>query len=469
MTPLPRRHLLAGTAAAGGLLAVGAPGDASAEDRASAEGRGPAGGRVDKPFLALLTEAADARVAEVVDGLETVLGQLNNLGQARPAARGLRLLTSVHVWGDAAHHHDGALIAPMTRLVDALAAAQFDDGLYDQGAVHSPPDTAFSIVDLGLVYGLLDADGHTGTRAIRATLKRILLKAGKGLSTGGVHTPNHRWKVCAALARINSFWPDARYTRRIDAWLAEGVDRYDSGQYSERSATYAPIVTNPSLLTLARLTERPALHAHVRRNLDATLHLLEPDGEVETVHSRRQDQKTVKHLSEYWMQFRALALRERDGRFADVAATIQRRGADQTFDETPLGDFLAEVLDHPELAAPLPDATATPTEFTWHDKDCGLVRIARGGRGPRSSAAPTSPTSTRSPRVCPPTRRSSSGARARPSSTRSGCPRSSSRSATSGPRTWSARRTAGGCGPRCGPVSTFRCRRSTAAPTGGIR
>ncbi|MCC4321514.1 hypothetical protein [Streptomyces malaysiensis] len=378
MTPLPRRHFLAGTAVAGGLLAVGAPGDASAAGGASASGRGWAEGRVDRPFLALLTEAADARVAEVVDGLDAVLGQLNDLGQARPAARGLRLLTSVHVWGDAAHHHDGALIGPMTRLVDALAAAQFDDGLYDQGAVHSPPDTAFSIVDLGLVYGLLDADDHGGTKAIRATLRKILLKAGAGLSTGGVHTPNHRWKVCAALARINSLWPDARYTRRIDAWLAEGIDQYDSGQYSERSATYAPIVTNPSLLTLARLTGRPRLYERVRRNLEATLHLLEPDGEVETVHSRRQDQKTVKHLSEYWLQFRALALRERDGRFAAVAATVQRRGADQTFDETPLGDFLAEVLDHPELAAPLPGATAVPEEFTFHDPDCGLVRIAKG-------------------------------------------------------------------------------------------
>ncbi|GAA3364669.1 hypothetical protein GCM10017744_064360 [Streptomyces antimycoticus] len=457
MTPLPRRHFLAGTAVAGGLLAVGAPGAASAASR------------VDKPFLALLTEAADARVAEVVDGLDAVLDQLNNLGQARPAARGLRLLTSVHVWGDAAHHHDGALIAPMTRLVDALAAAQFDDGLYDQGAVHSPPDTAFSIVDLGLVYGLLDADGHTGTRAIRATLKTILLKAGKGLSTGGVHTPNHRWKVCAALARINSFWPDARFTRRIDAWLAEGIDQYDSGQYSERSATYAPIVTNPSLLTLARLTERPRLYDHVRRNLEATLHLLEPNGEVETVHSRRQDQKTLKHLSEYWLQFRALALRERDGRFAAVAATIQRRGADQTFDETPLGDFLAEVLDHPELAAPLPKTTGAPGSSPSTTGTAGWCGSRRGTPGPPSSAAPTSLTSTRFPRACPPTRRSSNGARARPSWTRSGCPRSSSRSATSGPRTWSARRTAGGCGPRCGPDTICRCRPSTAAPTGGIR
>jgi len=364
---LLRRHFLAGTAAVGGLLAAGAP-------QATAAARG----RTDKPFLDLLTKAADKRVAEVVDGLDATLAQLNNLGQARPAARSLRLLTSVHVWADAEHHHDAKLIAPMTRLADALAAAQFDDGLFDQGAVHSPPDTAFSIVDLGLLYGLLDDDDHPSTAKIRATLKKILRKAGAGLSTGGLHTPNHRWKVCAALARINSFWPDARYTRRIDAWLAEGIDQYDRGQYSERSATYAPIVTNPALLTLARLTDRPKLYDNVRRNLEATLHLVEPNGDVETVHSRRQDQKTVKHLSEYWLQYRALALRDKDGRFAAMAETVQRRGADQTFDETPLGDFLAEVLDEPELAAPLPKATAAPSEFTWHDKDSGLVRIGRG-------------------------------------------------------------------------------------------
>ncbi|ADI10087.1 hypothetical protein SBI_06967 [Streptomyces bingchenggensis BCW-1] len=365
---LHRRHFLAGTAAVGGLLA------AAPESATAAPGRAT---DVDKEFLAVLTKAADGRVAEVLDGRAAAIAELTTQGKARWAARSLRLLVSVHVWADAGHHHDAALIAPMTELADALAAAQFDDGLYDQGAVHSPPDTGFSIVDLGLTYGLLEEDDDTSTRSIRATLKKILLKAGKGLAEGGVHTPNHRWKICAALARVNSFWPDESYTRRIDTWLAEGIDQYPAGQYSERSATYAPIVTNPSLLTLARLTDRPKLYDDVRRNLEATLHLIEPNGEVETVHSRRQDQKTTKHVSEYWLQYRALALRDKDGRFAAVAETIQRRGADQTFDETPLGDFLAEVLDHPELAAPLPKATEAPGKFTFHDKECGLVRIGR--------------------------------------------------------------------------------------------
>jgi hypothetical protein len=336
---------------------------------------------VDHAFLTLLTEAADARVPVVLNGLGGALADLKNLGKARGAARSLRLLTSVYVWADATHHHDPALVGPMTELADALAAAQFDDGYYDQGdGVRSPPDTAFSIVDLGMVYALLGADDEPVTADVRATLKEILRKAGAGLATGGLHTPNHRWKVCAALARINSLWPGGGYVRRIDDWLAEGIDQYPSGQYSERSATYAPIVTNPSLLTLARLTERPELYGNVRRNLQATLHLLEPDGEVETVHSRRQDQKTLKHLPDYWLQFRELAIRDRDGRFAAVAATVQRRGRDQIFGETPLGDFLAEVLDHPELAAPLPEPTALPSTFTWHDEDCGLVRIGRDGQ-----------------------------------------------------------------------------------------
>lgn len=334
----------------------------------------------DTDFVDFLTRAAEKRAAEVLDGFGDHLTALRDLGKARAVARDLRTLTSVYVHPGSAHHHDDALTGPLQELADALAAAQSDDGLWDEGAVHSPPDTAFSIVDLNTAYSLLDQDGGRATEKLRATVERILRKAGPGLAGGGVHTANHRWLVCSALARIHRRWPDPSYARRIDAWLAEGVDQLPGGEYSERSPTYSAVVTNPALLTLARFHGRRDLYAHVRDNLTASLYVTEPNGEVESVHSRRQDQTALRYVPEFWMQYRELAIRDGDGRFAAVAALLRERGAGQTFGETPLGDRLAELLDRPELARRLPQVTAVPDDFEHHDESCRLVRVRRGGR-----------------------------------------------------------------------------------------
>lgn len=337
-----------------------------------------AGSRTDAAFMSLLTETADRRAAELLTTYGETVTDLRDRGRARAAARALRTFTSVYVHEDSAYHHSRDLLGPLGELADVLAAEQYDDGLYDQGAVHSPPDTAFSVVDLNLAYALLERDGHRATEGVRRTVAGVLRKAGPGLAHGGVHTANHRWLVCSALARIHGRWPDPAYARRIDVWLAEGIDRLPGGEYSERSPTYSAVVTNPALLTLARHYGRTELYGHVRANLKATLFVIEPNGEVESVHSRRQDQTALRYLPEFWLQYREMAIRDGDGRFAAVAALLHERGTEQTFGETPLGDRLAEVLDRPELARPLPEAARLPEKFVHHDTDCRLVRVRRG-------------------------------------------------------------------------------------------
>ncbi|ONK16100.1 hypothetical protein [Streptomyces sp. MP131-18] len=365
-----RRRFVATTASGTGLSLTGA---ATGSGGAAAAAQGAAR---DRTFLGLVTAEADGLVPEVLSSYRDELADIS----ARRTARSLRRLAAAWAWQDSAHHRDEALLGPMAEMAEALAAHQHDDGLFDQGNLHSPPDTAFSIADLCLVLGLLGGGDETRAEDVRITLSRIVRAAGPPIAEGGVHTPNHRWKVCAVLAQINALFPDGRYPRRIDQWLAEGIDQYPGGQYSERSATYAAVVTGPSLLTVARLCDRPELYEHVRRNLAATLYQIEPNGEVVTVHSRRQDQTRQRSLADYWLLYRALALRDGNGRFAAVARDVERRIAELPAAEDPPGDALARVLDDPELARQLPPSEPPPTRYTHHDTDVRLVRLRRGSR-----------------------------------------------------------------------------------------
>lgn len=323
---------------------------------------------VDEDFLRVLTDANQRQIP-------VVLGNFQNVSDSvRTVARKARRLVSGYVWGRSSYHHDAALLEPLRWLVDQLAARQHDDGLYDVGNLHSPPDSAFAIQDVCMLYALLDADGRPETAALRETLASVVKKAGPALASGGVHTPNHRWEVSAALARAHHLFPDRRYAARIDDWLDEGIDATPDGIYSERSSTYAAEVTNPCLLTIAWLRNKPALLDYVRRNLDVTLYLLEPNGEVDTTASRRQDQNRIREVWWYLTQFRELALHARDGRFTTVAKSIEARATGE------LGDFLAEVLERPELSAVLPAAEPVPTDFVQHYPSQASVRVRRGAR-----------------------------------------------------------------------------------------
>ncbi|TCO49278.1 hypothetical protein EV646_103256 [Kribbella antiqua] len=323
---------------------------------------------VDEDFLAVLTKANQTQIPLVLSTLQ------NPSDSVRNVARKARRLVSGYVWGKSSYYHDASLLAPLQWLVEQLAARQHEDGLYDVGNLHSPPDSSFAIQDVCMIYGLLDADDQAATLPQRAILEKVLKKAGPALAGGGVHTPNHRWEISAALARTHHLFPDRRYAARIDDWLDEGIDATPDGIYSERSSTYASEVTNHCLVTVAWLRDKPELLEYVERNLDATLYFIEPNGEVDTVASRRQDQNRIREVWWYLTQFRELALHTGDGRFSTVAKSIEQRGTGE------LGDFLAEVLERPEIAAVLPAAQPAPTDFVQHFPSQASARIRHGAR-----------------------------------------------------------------------------------------
>ncbi|MFJ9242209.1 hypothetical protein [Streptomyces sp. NPDC101776] len=275
----------------------------------------------------------------------------------RALARRVKTLVAAYRSADSALHGSGQAVAAATTHLRALRAVQTASGLFAGGDnVQSPPDSAFTVNDVCDAY-VLAADAGPGLGEVTAVLAEIAGAATASLLTGGVHTPNHRWELSAALARLHRSFPDDRLLDRAEEWLAEGVDIDTEGLYSERSAVYASLVTNPSLLLLAEVLGRTDLLDIVERNLATTLDLIRPDGMVETVHSRRQDQKLSFPLWPYLPHYRLLAIRTGRGDFARAARLAAADGIDDP-------DLLAQTLLTPDLcrALPAPDAEKLPRD-----------------------------------------------------------------------------------------------------------
>jgi hypothetical protein len=262
-------------------------------------------------------------------------------------------------------HDDGALLEGIRLAAGFLERSQSPQGNIDLLTTNfnSPPDTGFVVhgVATAAVIGRLH-----GRAEIAEILRPFLVKAGGGMAEGGVHTPNHRWVICAALAQIHALFPNARFVTRIDEWLAEGIDIDGDGQYTERSTLTYNVVTDRALVVMAAKLKRPALLDPVRQNLRALAYLLHADGEVVTEISHRQDQYTRGGIQGYWFPLTYLALEDQSGLFSSMA----RLAAD--------GARLSTLLEYPELSRPLPSPEPLPDDFEKRFPEVGIVRIRRG-------------------------------------------------------------------------------------------
>ncbi|MFJ9629280.1 hypothetical protein ACIRU8_16410 [Streptomyces sp. NPDC101175] len=298
---------------------------------------------LDHEFVRAVAGAADRSAAPLAADPD---GQLAGVTH-RALARRVKTLVAAHRSPDSALHGSEYAVAAALAHLGALRTAQTATGLFAGGDnVQSPPDSAFTVNDVCDAYAIA-ADGGPELRGVADALAEIAAAASESLLTGGVHTPNHRWELSAALARLHRSFPDDRLLDRAGQWLAEGVDIDAEGLYSERSAVYASHVSNPSLLLLADVLDRPDLRDAVERNLTATLDLIRPDGTVETVHSRRQDQHGRFPLAPYLPHYRLLAIRTGRGDFSRAARWAAAGGIDDP-------DLLAATFLTPELRRELP-------------------------------------------------------------------------------------------------------------------
>lgn len=263
-------------------------------------------------------------------------------------------------------HRSPALLERMKLAADFLKRSQGADGNIDLLTTNfnSPPDTGFVVHNVATAARLAQIHQH---QDLLLWLEPFLVNAGQGMAQGGIHTPNHRWVVCAALAQIHELFPNPVYLKRIDQWLAEGVDIDAEGQFIERSTTVYNAVTNNALVVMAHKLKRKELLEPVRRNLDAMAYLLHPNGEVVTEISRRQDVNTRGTLARYWFCLRYMALHDRNGLYATM---LDRLG--------PQHARLAALMEYPSLQKELPPRQPLPDNYENQYPVSGISRIRRG-------------------------------------------------------------------------------------------
>lgn len=250
--------------------------------------------------------------------------------------------------------------------LDFLEKSQSSDGNIDLLTTNfnSPPDTGFVVHK---VAGAANIVRMNGAVEVLRLFEPFLRRAGHGIAKGGIHTPNHRWVVSAALAQINEVFPDKRFLDRIDAWLAEEIDIDGEGQYTERSVGGYNAVCNDAFLVLAKKLNRPALLAPVRKNLNALAYLLHPNGEVVTEFSNRQDRNTFATLERYWFALRSMAFEDNNGLFASMVKPLE-----------PQTMKLPLLMEYPALTKPLPPSSPIPDDYRVELPGSGITRIRRG-------------------------------------------------------------------------------------------
>lgn len=269
---------------------------------------------------------------------------------------------------------DEKLAESIELAIKYLLKIQHSDGTIDLLSTnfHSTPDTGFVVEPLCAAFKLLSEGQFERKNVVIELLEKFLKNAGEALIVGGIHTPNHRWVVSMALARLNSLFTDERYVRRMEEWLREGIDIDNDGQYEERSTYIYTPLTNRCLVTMVKLAGKKDLLEPVRKNLEMSVFYIHPNGEIATEASGRQDQFQVGFMEHYYLPLRYMAITDKNPRFSALVNKIE-----QTVHEK-LSGYLIYFLEDQFYFNSLPSPSPLPEDYTKEFPHSNLVRIRRG-------------------------------------------------------------------------------------------
>ena len=280
---------------------------------------------------------------------------------------------------DTKYYHDEAVLTAMLRGLRYVESTQHENGLFDYITCnfYSAPDTAFCIGIILPAYQYLRKQSalSDGEQLLKERLEKIIHAGGRGLLEGGFHTPNHRWAIAGLLAQCGRLFGEEDLTRAAFAYLNEGIDCNEDGEYSEKSAGNYNGVNNQAMLLLADALGDDSYEQHVIRNLRMMLTYWEPDDSIFTANSTRFDKDRLVYPDGYYQFYLYIGAKYGIPEFIAMANHI----FEIIFEKDLLSpDLLLWFMLRPKLINYESGLCGTPTEYKTLYADSGIARVRRG-------------------------------------------------------------------------------------------
>lgn len=252
------------------------------------------------------------------------------------------------------------------------------DGTFDYPYCNfrSAPDTAFIILRIFVTRELLArAAPDPALDGLLARIDALLETAGRGIMSGGFHTPNHRWACAAALSSCHRLTGKEEFRLAAEKYLIERIDNNDDGEYAERSSGGYNIVNNDQMIVLFDTRNEPVFLDYVEKNLTMMFCFIDPDGSIFTENSTRQDRGTRTWPDNYFFHYLYMSHKKNRPDFAAMAHQIMERTI-ASGQSAP--DQLDQVMLYLGGIEYGPTVPKVPVTYRRLLSDSGLVRVRRG-------------------------------------------------------------------------------------------
>lgn len=294
----------------------------------------------------------------------------------------LNILVSLYYNQDSKYGNNNDLLIRSIAATKHILKNQNEDGTVNQKTsnFHCTPAAAFTINTLIPAYEIILRYGKkTDEEVVLETLLRTFInRAGKALLNGGFHTPNHRWVISSALAKLYTLSQEEAYLIMAKRYLQEGIDINEDGGYTEKSVGGYDAVVDEALLQIALSLEKPELLSYIEQNLKMLISYFQPDGSIFTGQSHRQDRGNKVFPEKYYGIYLQASYFMKNPIFAYIADDIFKSHLKRSLQYGPERNDLPIYMLQEELKEYEPECISYEKNYEHWMKETGLVRIRRG-------------------------------------------------------------------------------------------